>query len=119
MEEALKNRYSLYLDPCRATIRRLAEVPEFRATVDRLRGEDWLDWHVLAAVCGITVNYRISANRNVNAAPEEMESAYKAMMNRQESETEPSIPLSEFTEQAMRFNIYLVMASTLTNLGFE
>jgi len=48
-----------------------------------------------------------------------MESAYRAAMKRQESETEPPIPLSEFTEQAMRFSMFPVMASTLTNLGFE
>jgi hypothetical protein len=76
-QEALKNRYSLYLEPVRVTVTRLAKLPEFCSTVQRLRKDGWLDWHVLGAVCGVAVNYRITRNRGTQASPEFLARAFK------------------------------------------
>jgi hypothetical protein len=116
---ALKNRYSCYLDPVRVTVRRLAGVPEACRTFDRLRKDGWLDWHLLGAVCSVAVNFRISGNQRTDLTLEDLLKAFNEGMKKTERETDPAIPVSEFTEEALRLNMNVIMSSTLKVSGFE
>jgi hypothetical protein len=118
-DEALANRYSIYLQPVRLTVKRIVETPGFRSTVGLLRKEGWLDWHLLGAVCCVAVNYRLTRNRRTEISPEALNKAFQQAMSRQEEDNDSQIPVTEFSEEALRLRLNTIMMSTLNIMGFE
>lgn len=118
VDEYLANRYARTMVPIRYTLKRLLKNAEFRATVQRLRDDGWLDWHILAAICSIVVNYRAlksSPARDINSYTR----LFERMINELESEYDIPIPLQEFTEEALRLHQKMNMIASLKVWGLE
>lgn len=119
VERMLRARYKGFLPPIRRTLRKLLSDDGFRMILEKLRGDGWLDWHVLNAVSNIAVNYRVL---HTPAAAESEEAADKLgteLMNSEEPEDAIPVPTSEFAEDEMRRAITLSMIHTLRFLNLE
>ena len=54
----LRNRYRTFARSLEKTVPALRRSGAVRGTVEALRSEGWLDWHILTAILNIVVNYR-------------------------------------------------------------
>jgi hypothetical protein len=99
-------------------VTRLAKLPEFRSTVQRLRKDGWLDWHILGAVCGVAVNYRITGNRRTHASPEFLTRAFNEAIKTTEKENDP-LSRQPSSRKKLCVQLNTIMSSTLKVLGFE
>jgi hypothetical protein len=94
----LRNRYSRLIPPIRSILKQLSQNQQFQQSIANLRKEGWLDWHILAAIHGITLNYRASQK----ITPEMDEKTLNRVYKESEKDSEIEIPVSEFSEQRMR-----------------
>jgi len=118
-ESFLKNRYSYSLIPIRHTLKRLLKHTEFASTIERLRQEGWLDWHLLASICNVTITYRARQRLQACTSPEAEKELYFKIMNEPERKDSPPIPIHEFTEDKLRLALKFSMISTIRILDLE
>jgi hypothetical protein len=118
VEVALKNRYEKSVVPIRYTLGRLLQEPAFKATINKLKGEGWRDWHVLNAVALATVNYRVATELGPGRDMGEYVSRFNDLINREEDSDLPPVPPSEYSEEKLRFDLFGSMMSTMKSLGF-
>jgi hypothetical protein len=118
-ENMLKARYSGSIPPIRITLRKLIKDEGFRATLNKLRAEGWLDWHFLNALSNIAVNYRVMHTPEAQRSEEAADRIGNALMNSEEREDAIPIPTSVFSEHEMRQAISLSMIHTLRLFGPE
>jgi hypothetical protein len=116
-ERWLKNRYEGLITPVRETWRRLTKDQTFVAVSQRLRADGWLDWHILSAVHGIALNFRINSDARAPQDPEDIKRLFGELMRRPEMADDIPIPLSLFTEERMREQLIYTMLSTLKAMG--
>ncbi|MBO0793308.1 MAG: hypothetical protein J2P36_20480 [Ktedonobacteraceae bacterium] len=116
--EYIENRYRRFLRPITRTLQRLAREATFQATVAQLRAEGWKDWHLLAAVAHVTVNYRIN-QRRILLNPEAENAANRRLWSQPEPEDALPVPLSEYGEEKMRLQMKLFMSSFATTFDLE
>lgn len=114
---ALKNRYEKILPSIRFTLPRLIKTPEFHQTIAKLRQEGWLDWHILTAISGATMNERFNRKYGHVNEPEKVDVLYRRLGVEKE-EWEP-VPLARFDEGVLRFCLHTSMPSTLAGVGLE
>lgn len=118
-EEYLKNRYARSTIPIEYTLKRLLKNPEFKSTVERLRADGWLDWHILTSVFAAAINYRVRQNSEARHDIQVYNRLFQKIMNEPERKTSTLVPLSEFTEKKLRMCQRMNMLSTLKVLGLE
>lgn len=82
--EYTRNRYHGAIAACGFTLKRLVTESDFRAFVRQLRADKWLDWHVLTAVIGIILNWRVK--KEVGTVHDDVQD--RQLMNRMLNETE-------------------------------
>jgi len=116
--EYIQNRYRYYAQPITRTLQRLVRESTFQAVVTQLRTEGWKDWHLLSAVCHITVNYRIN-QRKILLSPEAEEAVNRRLLSQPEPEDALPVPLSEYTEEKLRLQMKLFMPSFAMTFGLE
>lgn len=114
-EECIKNRYTRSIIPIKYTLKRIITNYEFMSIVKKLREEGWLDWHILSSVSSAAINYRV----NQQIDKHERIDALNKLINEPEKETDPPVPISEFTEEKLRLHQNIGMISTLKGLGLE
>ena len=76
-EKYLIARYSNVIPPIIFTLRRLSKNQPFISTLNKLRSDGWLDWHILAAICMITVNYRVNSQIKPHMDIDEINKLFK------------------------------------------
>ena len=116
--ELLQTRYATLAMSLRITVAMVDSKEEFRSTAEALRTKGWLDWHILAAISNIVMNYRFPPGRFDPHA----EMTRREMMqaaSRPESGTAEPVPIGSFTIDAMNFNRQLAMLSLLNHWGLE
>ena len=118
-EEYLKNRYARSIIPIKYSLKSLMANYEFRSTIEKLRKDGWLDWHILQSVSLAVINYRVNQKINKRGDMDELKKLYPKLMNEPEKETDSPVPISEFTEEKLRFHQKFGMMSTLKVLGLE
>jgi hypothetical protein len=147
-ERLLTNRYSKANRPIRLTLRRLRADIKFRLLVRKLREEGWLDWHILAVLSSIAINYRawqvpelvayradlsrplfVLDERDGDGPGRIAPRAREGLMilerltgrfgDEEESATSIPIPLNEFSEDRIRQGLSANMLSTVKVLGLE
>jgi hypothetical protein len=118
-EKMLKARYSGSIPPIRITLRKLIKDEGFKATLNKLRAEGWLDWHLLNAMSNIAVNYRVMHMAEAQRSEEAADRIGNALMNSEEREDAIPIPTSVFSEHEMRQAVSLSMIHTLRLFGLE
>ena len=116
--ELLHTRYSNLAKSLRITVAMLATSEEFRLTVKTLRAAGWLDWHILAAIFNIVINYRFPVDR-FNLHSEETPREMKEVMSQPERATAEPVPVGLFTPDAMNDNRQFSMLSLLNHWGLE
>lgn len=118
-EEYLNNRYARSIIPIKYSLKSLMTNYEFRSTIEKLREDGWLDWHILQSVLLAVINYRVNQKINKREDMDELKKLYPKLMNEPEKETDPPVPISEFTEEKLRLHQKIGMMSTLKVLGLE
>ncbi|MFW6122046.1 MAG: hypothetical protein ACOC80_14280, partial [Petrotogales bacterium] len=113
-QELLRNRYSRVLIPIKFTLSRLQKNADFKKVVQKLRGEGWLDWHILTAINNLTISYRV---KSIDY-PIDRQKTFE-YTNLQEEADFPQIPIEEFTEEKMKTALNISMVSTLRIIGLE
>ena len=96
----------------------LASSEEFRATVRTLRAKGWLDWHILAAIFNIVMNYRFPVNR-YDLPLEETENQMIREALQVENASASPLPIGLFTLDAMNENRKLAMLALVKHWGLE
>ena len=114
----LQTRYDNLAKSLRLTVPMLAFSEEFRTTTETLRKRGWLDWHILAAICNIVMNYRIPYDP-LNPNSEETQREMIEAGIRPESATATPVPIGLFTLDKMNDNRRLAMLSLLKHWGLE
>jgi hypothetical protein len=117
--ELLQNRYSQAKKVIKYTLKRLLRNSGFRATVERLRADEWLDWHILSSIATTAINYRVMQIPEAYFSVEMSQELFLEYINRPERETWTPVPISEFTEEKFRMYHRMNMLSTLKLLGLE
>lgn len=118
-ERMLTARYEGSLPPIRLTLKRLKADPGFMSTVEKLRAEGWLDWHLLSAAANVAANYRFLQNPEALESEEEANRIYREIMESEEDEKSVSVPPEVFMEERLREAIALSMLFTLRLYGLE
>ena len=114
----LQTRYETLAQSLRITAVRLSLSEEFRAVVERLRAEGWLDWHILTAVSNITINYRYPISASTPPSEDTWRQFLQAA-SQPESATAPPVPFSLFTYERMQDARQTAMFSLLKHWGLE
>ena len=117
-KQLLETRYKNLAQSLRFTVVMLASSEEFRPTVERLRSEGWLDWHILAAIANIVLNHRFPPDR-FDRLPEAAQQEMIRAEFRVESPTAEPVPIGLFTLDAMNYNRQLAMLDLLNHWGLE
>ena len=117
-EQLLRTRYSHYAANLQQTLPKLRSSKQFAQTVRRLRGEGWLDWHLLTAVGNIVLNYR---HHRGGRDPQDQESWEEVVRAAFEPEDEVSLvpPAHIFTVVEMRHLRQIAMMSLLNHWGLD
>jgi len=118
-EEYLRTRYSNVILPIEFTLKRLVKNQQFISTLNKLRSDGWLDWHILAAICMITVNYRVNSQTKPYIDVVEINKLFKYYLFKSESEFDSNVPISEFAEENIQRSLKVNMLSTIKFLGLE
>lgn len=124
--EHLKARYKRSIIPIKQTLKRLSKDTEFISTVDKLRADGWLDWHILLSINNITVNYRANENMEQYPLPPfvDRDSWYdneiEMILDEEEKEDSTIIHISNFSEDELRQFLDFTMIDTLKRVyGLE
>ena len=117
-KELLENRYTILAKSLRITLEMLAMSEEFRHTVRALRKNGWLDWHILAAIANIVMNYRVHS-AGLDWRSVETQEQMTQVMSSSESATAEPVPVSLFTTDTMNAHRRLSMMSLLKIWGLE
>ena len=117
-EEMLRNRYRTFAGTLRKTVPALRRSGAVRGTVEALRSEGWLDWHILTAIHNIVMNYRHPATTRDLRRPHAREEMVRAAFE-PESETSQLTPARLFTPEAMQQARRIAMLSLLRHWGLE
>jgi hypothetical protein len=118
-EGYLRTRYSNVILPIEFTLKRLVKNQQFISTLNKLRSDGWLDWHILAAICMITVNYRVNSQTKTYIDVVEINKLFKYYLFKSESEFDSNVPISEFAEENIQRSLKVNMLSTIKFLGLE
>lgn len=118
-EEYLYTRYSKVIPPIKFTLRKLSKNQQFMSILNKLRSDGWLDWQILAAICMITVNYRINFQNKRYLDKAEINKLFEIYFSKPEEEFDSEIPISEFTMENIQMSLKVSMVSTLKLLGLE
>ena len=119
-EEHVRNRYRNAMASIRYTLVKLSASEEFMGTVRKLRGEGWLDWHIVVGVANITWNHRVSSvEKKMGGGIQRMKESMNDAMVREEHEDTTPVPMAEYTEEAVRMALRISQLATLKTLGLE
>lgn len=114
----VNNRYKHLIPPVAGTLERLKEDGDFLRAVERLRMDGWLDWHILSAVHGITLNYRTARlHPDARHDPAKLQESFNDLMRRPERPDDPVAPPTLFTEDKMREQLRWNMLPTIKLRG--
>jgi hypothetical protein len=115
----ITNRYERFTLPVAWSLRRLANEPQFQATVARLRAEGWKDWHILAAVFHVTVNYRANHYPLIMPNQEAREALGNRLATQPEPENATPVPLSEYNIENLLASFPMFMVSFAKTYGLQ
>ena len=114
----LQTRYLNLAKSLRITVVVLASSEVFRLTVETLRTKGWLDWHILAGIFNIVMNYRFTGDR-FNLLSEETQKEMTRSALDPESATAKPVPIGLFTLDAMNDHRQFAMLSLLNHWRLE
>lgn len=120
-EEARKSinrRYEKAIIPIRYTLGRLTKIDDFQETVQRLREDGWLDWHILLSVMNATSSYRFQQEIRKFGIETATKKTLEFLTQPEDDDAEP-IPYDVFSEERLRFHQRGSMPATIKGEGLE
>ncbi|MCK4869957.1 MAG: hypothetical protein KAS93_02490 [Gammaproteobacteria bacterium] len=87
----LKNRYTKAIRPIRLTLKIAIKDTTFKAFLNELKNEGYLDWQILLIILNEVVNYRTRERAVTNI--QDQIAFQKVIMNREELESDTKIPI--------------------------
>ena len=115
MEELLRNRYQNSLIDFQLVTTICSDV-NFKEIVDRLHALGWLDWHIIASITLLAMNYQMRGT----PLPSSKEEAQKQFDDVRSGRYRwQPVPAQEFSTENLLFNLRVSMLSTLKLLGLE
>jgi hypothetical protein len=118
-KEFLNNRYTRLIPAIKFTVKRLSKEPQFQDIIKKLRQEGWRDWHILAAIHGVTINYRVHRKITSDMSEEDIQKLYQKFLLKPEKANYSEVPLIEFSEKNLRNSLNMSMLSTFKGLELE
>ena len=119
-EEHIRNRYENAVPAVRRTLMRLSLSGSFMDIVRRLKGEGWLDWHIVVAVANITWNYRVrEQDEKIADGIQAIKEDVKQAMVGEERDDATPVPMAEYNEKAIGMALRMSQLATLKTLGLE
>ncbi len=116
--ELLENRYRTLAKGIRITVEMLKSSKDFRPTVMALRAYGWLDWHVLAAIANIVINYRVQS-AGLDWLSDATQKQMTQAISNPESATAAPVPITSFTAETLDIHRRFSMMSLLKIWGLE
>ncbi len=116
-DEYLKNRYENVMPSIRFTLPRLLKSEQFHSTVQLLRSQGWLDWHILTAVSAATITERLNKKFLSQPSFEELNKAFDEL--RVEGEDWAPVDATVFSAETLRFCLITSMMDTIRLIGLE
>lgn len=118
--ERVRRRYENCTPMVQFTLPRVVDDPEFRTVISDLRGEGWLDWHLLLAMANHVGNERLKwEGNNLSTATEADARRAVRIMQRRERSIDPQIPAAAFSKKALRFSLTNSAMSTAQTMGLQ
>ena len=116
--ELLATRYLNLAKSLRITLIRLASSQEFLRTVEELRKQGWLDWHIVNAAFNVVMNYRFSGPRFDMLSEVTQREMMQAAFSLESGTAEP-VPLPLFNIEAMDNSRQIAMLSLIKHWGLD
>jgi len=114
----LRNRYERFGTTTQLTLPRLLSNRRTRSLLELLRAEGWLDWHILGAVSGTALSYRVGLEFDPRrGSQEELTRLFDRYTGGEEQKAWPEVPLESFTAERLRFQMTANTASTVKGAG--
>lgn len=117
-KELLQTRYKNLAKSLRITVVRLALSEKFLSTVQALRREGWLDWHILTAIVNIVMNYRNPIDPLDQPSGVSQREMLRAAF-RPEAGTDEPVPIGLLTPDKMNMHRQVSMMALLNHWGLE
>jgi hypothetical protein len=100
-------------------LERLNPKPEWQTILRALRGEGWLDWHVLTALAMLVANWRVNRNPATRLKVASDPQGHMKRLMADERHDDPEIPMAEITIEGLRRHLQLSMLSTAKTLNLQ
>lgn len=120
-QELIAVRYETLPVPVRHTVPALMRDERVRTLFQQLRADGWKDWHLLNVLVNMTANHRVTlkyGQMTRESAPRLLP-RFLEECGRDEMPTDPQIPASEVTADAMSSGIALVAGSCMRHWDLE
>lgn len=115
--ELVRSRYDNILERFPLTIERLKRSSEFEQVYWELREGRLRDWHILQSIANITIGYRTGYGRGYDSF-DEMKDAFMDQFLRAETETDPAVPIQEYSVENMYIHLDTALGSYLVGKGY-
>jgi len=117
---AIKSRYEKSHRCIKHTLKKLCTNTSFVNTINKMRSNGWLDWHILCAVASLIINDRLKFIAPTSKA--DVERMGLQTFDQIHSEEKPNVPMppvSLFSEDSITMAIKLNLLSTMKVLGLQ
>jgi len=114
----IQERYEKSITPIRFTLIRLNSSPSFLETIQSLRMSGYLDWQILGVIADLSGSYRINQKYGF-PQPHLLKKYIDEFYFRQESSSDPEIPLSEFNKEKLESYIRYSVIKYLPSFDLE
>jgi len=100
-------------------LKRLKQQADFIEIVRVLKGRGWKDWHILAAVMNLAVNFRSQEKFGPRPTLEQLKQHMFEMSTKPETKKTKLLPTKYFTMEALEAGRRMNVPPVLQSWGFE
>lgn len=117
--KTIEKRYENAEKPIRLTLKKVLEDQNLITEIRILKQQkNYKDWHILMAIATIAVNYRVNSLSQYRDV-EHHQKLFQQMLNKEENDSDISIPNSEFTIKRIDETIMINALSSLQMMGYH
>jgi len=114
----IERRYKNCIPSIRLTLKIIIPTKRFQSLKNSLRSKGWKDWHILMGLFNFIMNYRMK-KLGILGNEDAMTNFQETYIYKEENENSINIPLSEFTEDNLKFGLETSMPATICALGLS
>lgn len=118
-EEHIRNRYIKSVIPIRHSLKQWNMDPSFKLLVRQFRGDGLQDWRILLIVVNIAIGYKLNKIISSRSNTKQINSILHALMHTEEREDDTLIPVSVFTDEAVKIHKSMVAMGNAQTWGLK